>query len=272
MTTPVTPLMVDGDYLQVEQAGEWLTLWLNRPESRNALSEGMAEELLAVLEQVGQDPTVRGVTVRGRGGVFCAGGDLAGFRRMAEADRDTVVAMSEQAGRLFAAINALPQVTIAVVEGAAMAGGLGMVCCCDVALGTCDATFGFSETRIGITPAQIAPYVMARVGARVGRRLLLTGARFDGRKAADLGLLDDVLDDVAAVDAAELALRSDVLACAPGAVAATKSLLSALPDTPRDGMSRLAAENFADAFLSAEGREGVASFIEKRKPLWCRES
>ena len=263
---------VCGDHLLVEQQGEWLTVWFNQPEKRNPLSTAMTDELLVVLHEVARDRGIRGVTLRGKGGYFCAGGDLAGFHRMFEADRDTVIAMSEQAAVLFAAIDQLPQVTIALVEGAAMAGGLGLVCCCDVALGTRGAKFGFSETQIGITPAQIARYVVAKVGPAVARRLLVTAARFDGECAAQWGLLDIMEDDVSELEAREAALRQDVLRCAPGAIAATKALLRQLPETPAAEIPRLAGENFAYAFMSAEGREGIASFIEKRRPHWYREN
>lgn len=266
------PQTLRTDYLVIEQRDAWLTVWFNQPEKRNPLSTALTEELSAVLAQIAEDRGVRGVTFRGAGGYFCAGGDLQGFSRMAQADRETVIAMSHQAAELFGAINQLPQVTIAMVEGAAMAGGLGIVCCCDVALGTRGARFGFSETQIGITPAQIARYVMAKVGPAVARRLLLTAARFDGAGAEHYGLLDFTADDVAELEVLEADIRRDVLHCAPGAVAATKALLRQLPHTPAESVARLAGENFADAFLSAEGREGIASFVEKRKPHWYRES
>lgn len=263
---------MSSDVIVAEKSGEWLTLWFNQPEKRNPLSSAMSDALLAALNSAADDPSVRGVTLRGKGGFFCAGGDLSGFHQMAQADRETVVAMSEGAAQLFAALNAFPKVTVALVEGAAMAGGLGMVCCCDVALGTRDARFGFSETQIGITPAQIARYVLAKVGHAVGRRLMLTAARFDGDEAGRLGLLDFVADTAGDLEAVEAGIRRDVLRCAPGAVAATKQLLQQIPQTDSDAIPRLAAENFATAFKSEEGREGIASFVEKRKPIWNREN
>jgi isohexenylglutaconyl-CoA hydratase len=124
-------------------------------------------------------------------------------------------------------------VTIAVIEGAAMAGGLGVACCCDVTIGTADAKFAFSETRIGISPAQIARYVMQKCGESTGRRLMLSAARFAGEEAAaELGILDVVVPDAGELEAAEREIRADVLACAPGAVAATKTLIRTLPTLP----------------------------------------
>lgn len=262
---------VSGDYVFAELRQQWLTLRLNQPDKRNALSDGMISELLAVLNSAAADDSVRGVTLRGRGGVFCAGGDLASFRDMATASREQIIDTSMAAARLFSAINAFPKPTIALVEGAAMAGGLGIVCCCDVAFGIRSAMFGFSETRLGITPAQIAPYVVDRLGIATARRLLVTGARFDGDTAAGLGLLDGVANDVAELERLEDSVCDSVLRCAPGAIASTKQLLMQLSDTDRADIPRLAAENFATAMQSPEGLEGIAGFLEKRKPYWDPE-
>ena len=257
--------------IYVEHTDEWLTLWFNQPERRNPLSDALTHELHQALDDAAVNPAVRGVTLRGRGGFFCAGADLAGFRRMAAAKADDVVAMSLDVADLFRKIDGFPKLTVALVEGAAMAGGLGMVCCCDVSLGTQSARFGFSETQIGITPAQIARYVIAKVGFATGRRLMLTASRFDGIEAGRLGLLDSVAEDVNELESIEANIRRDVLRCAPGAVAATKLLIRRLRDLDDAAIPKMAAENFAGAFLSDEGREGVASFVEKRKPYWNRE-
>jgi isohexenylglutaconyl-CoA hydratase len=131
-----------------------------------------------------------------------------------------------------------------------------------------DAKFAFSETRIGITPAQIARYVLQKCGYAVGRRLMLTAARFKGAEAAALGVLDLAVDSVEALEDAERAIRSDVLGCAPGAIAACKELIVGMPQTPDDEKVIYAAENFSRCLQSDEGKEGVSSFIEKRKPRW----
>jgi isohexenylglutaconyl-CoA hydratase len=152
-----------------------------------------------------------------------------------------------------------------------MAGGLGVACCCDVTIGTADAKFAFSETRIGISPAQIARYVMQKCGESTGRRLMLSAARFAGEQAAALGIVDVVVPDADGLEAAEARIRADVLACAPGAVAATKTLIRTLPTLPDEQKMRFAAENFTDCLKGDEGVEGVASFLEKRKPNWHQE-
>lgn len=264
---------IDHQYetLELERDGEWLTVWFNRPEKRNPLSTTMTAELTGLFVALRDETDIRGVTLRGRGGFFCAGADLAGFHAMAQAPRDEVICLSESVAELFGALRAVPQVTVALVEGAAMAGGLGLACCCDVAIGLNDARFGFSETQIGITPAQIARYVLMKAGYATGRRLMVTASRFKGDAALEYGILDRVGDNTEALEEIERAIRADTMRCAPGAVAATKRLLDQIPETASEDIPRLAAENFTDCFLGEEGREGIASFNEKRKPVWFRE-
>ena len=150
-----------------------------------------------------------------------------------------------------------------------MAGGFGLACCGDVVIAEADARFSFSETMIGLTPAQISPFVLQRLGARLGRRLMVTGASLDGREAAAIGLADEAVEGAAAMDAAIARVAKQVRRSAPGAVANIKRLILAMPRLDRDAQKRAAAESFADAMLSEEGREGVASFVEKRKPNWA---
>ena len=264
----MTTQLPETESIQLELDSGWLTIWFNQPERRNPLTDTVVAELSRVFAVVVSDRTIRGITFRGRGGFFCAGGDLSGFRAIAEGAREQAMTTSTSIGELLSQINALPQVTVALIEGAAMAGGLGLACCCDVVLGTSDARFGFSETRIGITPAQIAPYVLQKCGYATGRRLMLTAARFDGVEAERVGVLDMVVSSAEALTLEEARIRADVLACAPGAVAACKSLLVALPDIPSQDRVHAAAENFSRCLQSEEGREGVSAFLEKRKPVW----
>ncbi|MEO3387915.1 enoyl-CoA hydratase-related protein [Mesorhizobium sp. CAU 1741] len=257
--------------LLLEQDDGWLTVWLNRPEARNALSNEMAEELHAVATVLRESADIRGVTFRGKGGTFCAGGDLKGFKAITEGGQDhaDVAAFSRRAGELFHAVNELPQVTVMLVEGAAMAGGLGLVCAGDVVAVTADAKFALTETMLGIPPAQIAPLIVQRVGLSAARRIMLTAARFDGNGALKLGIADEVVADAEGFAAFESALRKDVRKCAPGANAVTKQLVLAAPRLSRDEMLDRAADGFASCLLGEEGREGVASFLEKRKPRWA---
>lgn len=258
--------------LELERADDWLTVWLDRPASRNALDPAMTADLRSVFDAIAADASLRGVTLRGRGGVFCAGGDLKVFRAMADDDAtrfDTAVAHNLEAGQLFERINTLPQVVVVLVEGAAMAGGLGIACCADVVAVTRDAQFALTETTLGIPPAQIAPIVAARLGLATARRLMLTAARFGGDEARTLGLADFVAADVTELERIETGLRAQVRRCAPGANAATKAILLAARALQGDALRQFAAESFARALLGPEGREGLQAFLDKRPPRWA---
>lgn len=262
----------DTRHLELDLQRDWLSVWLNRPEARNALSAGMAEELRAVADVLRNRPDIRGVTFRGRGGVFCAGGDLKGFQSLMQAgvDHAQVADFSREGGLLFHEVNELPQVTVMLVEGAAMAGGLGLVCAGDVVAVTRDAQFALTETMLGIPPAQIAPLIVQRIGLSAARRIMLTGARFDGAEAQKIGIADHLTDDAAGLDTFEAGIRTSVRRCAPGANAVTKRIVLAAPHLARVEMLDAAADGFAACLLGDEGQEGVRAFLEKRKPVWAQ--
>ena len=241
---------------------------MNRPDKRNAMNDQMIDELMAAFAQLGANDDVRGVTMRGRGGFFCAGGDLNSFQvyQSDEKNLAETAAYNRRIGTMLDAFNHLPMTTIVLVEGAAIAGGLGLMCCADVIATTPDAKFSLTETMIGIPPAQIAPFVVARVGLSTARRIMLTGSRFDGTEAGRIGLADAVTDDL---EAFETGIRKGVMRCAPGANAATKALILGSTTVTRDEALDRAAESFSACLRSDEGREGVASFLEKRKPDWA---
>ncbi|MDP3737732.1 MAG: enoyl-CoA hydratase-related protein [Hyphomonadaceae bacterium] len=259
--------------LELELKSGWLTIWFNQPDNRNALSAELTGDLLNVLAAVRDDRKVRGITLRGRGGVFCAGADLKAFRSGhqggASGSREAVMEQSKRGAGMFDAVDTMPQVVIAIIEGAAMAGGFGLACCADVVICEAGAKFAMTETAIGLSPAQISPFVIQKLGFAIARRLMLTAARFDAREAQALGFADFVAEGMEAVEAIEMQIRKQVLKCAPGAVADTKALILALPRLDRTQTVQAAAENFAGRMLSDEGREGVASFVEKRKPKWA---
>lgn len=253
------------------QDGGWLTVAFNEPERRNPLTAERAADLVDLLNRVAPARRIRGITLKGEGGIFCAGGDLKAFkeRRAGEAGRDALVTDSQGGAALFERVYTQPQVVMASIEGAAMAGGLGLACCADIVLVTKDARFALSEVALGLIPAQIAPYLVERLGASTTRRLMLTAARFEGKVAGALGLADAVADDAAGLLEHEQAIRKAVLRCGPGAVAATKALLIDMPSYSRAAYSTAAAEAFADCVMSEEGAEGLAAFAEKRLPKWA---
>ena len=259
------------DELIVERNDGWLTLWMNRPAVRNALGAEMVAAMHAALETVRDDRSVRGITLRGKGGVFCAGGDLKSFRSSFQggASHAEIAASNSDAGEFFSYLNTMPQVVVMLIEGAAIAGGLGMACTGDVVAVAADAKFAITETSLGLPPAQIAPFVVQRIGLTAARRLMLTGARFDGREACRLGLADFVAEDAAGLDAIEADIRKSVRRCAPGANAVTKEIVLKAPRLPRKELIAFAGERFADCMLGAEAREGIAAFLDKRKPSWA---
>ncbi len=260
----------DTNFIQIERDKIWMTLWFNQPEKRNPMTDEAVAELMAVFKLLRDDRTVRGVTLRGRGQVFCAGGDLKSFQNDFQngASHGEVMKMSRGVAAFLDAFNSLPQVTISLVEGPALAGGFGLICCSDVVICHADAKFAMTETMIGLSPAQISPFVIQRLGYATARRLMLTGARFTGAESKELGLADFVGATEAELINYESQIKAQVLRCAPGAVADTKALLIALPQLTRDVAIEEAADNFAGRLRSDEAKEGLASFFEKRKPSW----
>ena len=257
--------------IELFRDGHWMTIRLNRPAQRNAMTRQMTSELTEALLALREDGSVRGITLRGNGGWFCAGGDLAEFKtdfQSGTPDRADIEAASRAAGKLFHLLNAMPQLTIALIEGGAMAGGLGLMCACDISVATHDAAFALTETTLGIPPAQIAPFVRARVGLAKARQLMLTAPRLTGTEAGLHGLVSSVVADAEALAAEEAKLREALRRCAPSAVAATKGILLGQSDE-KDARIATAASAFADGILSEEGREGVTSFFEKRPPSWA---
>ncbi|WP_164659616.1 enoyl-CoA hydratase/isomerase family protein [Tropicibacter sp. Alg240-R139] len=262
-------MLPTSQHLELEQDGAWLTVWFNEPEKRNPLTNDRVEALIALCGAL-QTATIRGVTFRGRGGIFCAGGDLKSFKTVFQggASKDDVVALSLRAADLFDAVAALPQFTVMAVEGAVMAGGFGLACIGDMVIAAEGTKFSLSETRIGLTPAQIAPFVVARLGMPAARRMMLTGAMMGTEAAQDVGLVDQVTDDM---DAALVAQQKKVMAAAPHALAAIKQQLLAVPFQTREEQRQMAANTFADRMLSDEAREGISAFFDKRKPIWAEE-
>ena len=262
----------DVQDLVLEHEGSVLTVWFNRPEAKNALSAEMVESLDAVLDAVHDDRSIRAIVIRGRGGVFCAGGDIKGFKSGAqggEPDPAEVARGNRRFGELMQKLNEQPQTVIMLVDGAAIGGGLGLACVGDVTIVTEDARFRLSETSLGIPPAQIAPFVTERVGLTHARRLMLTGAKFTGLEAVDYGIAHLVAADSDDLQTQCDAVLKQLSFCAPGANAVTKSIVFETGRMSRSDALDFAAAGFADCMLSDEGREGVAAFVEKRKPRWA---
>jgi methylglutaconyl-CoA hydratase len=244
------------------------TLTLNRPNVRNAFDDALIAELTACLRRVAADSTMRVVVLTGSGESFSAGGDLNWMRRMAGFSDGENRADALALATLLRTLDELQKPTVARVNGAAFAGGLGLVACCDIAVAAEEAVFSLSEARLGLVPATIGPYVVAAIGARASRRYFLTAERFSAGEARRIGLVHEVAPR-ASLDAAVEKVVAALLEAAPGAQARAKRLIAEVRSRPlSDTTMALTAEVIANARASAEGQEGLAAFFEKRKPNW----
>jgi methylglutaconyl-CoA hydratase len=247
--------------LKIEREGGVARLWLARPERRNALDEALIDALGAALRRLGEDEAVRVVVLGGRGKAFCAGADLEWMSRAAGYGREENIADAERFARLLATLDASPKPTIARLHGACYAGALGLAAACDIALATEDCRFCFSETRLGIVPAMISPYVLRAVGHRAGLRWMTTAEPFDAATALAIGLVSEVVP-AAGIDARVAAIAAALEACGPRAVAETKRLLRDIGGRPIDAaVVRRTAECIADARASDEAKSRIGAVL-----------
>lgn len=269
--------VLEDDSIKLEQTGSILKIWLNRPESRNAMSLKMVKSIVNVFNAIADDVSIRAVIFRGHGNHFCAGGDIkdmAGIRAeaMNAGSNKSYIDFNRQFGAMIELVDQAPQTVVAILEGAVLGGGFGLACVSDVAIAHKDAQFGLPETGLGILPAQIAPFVVKRVGLTQARRLALLGARFDGKKALQFGVVHEVAENENELEQLIETTLEQVKRVAPLASRATKALLHRASTS--ESLSTLlddAAAQFANAVNSAEGMEGTMAFIQKRKPTWADE-
>jgi methylglutaconyl-CoA hydratase len=241
---------------------------LNRPDVHNAFDETLIAELTDALRALDAEPTVRVVVLLGSGRSFCAGADLNWMRRMADYGTSENLADARALARLLATLAGLSKPTIARVHGNAFGGGVGLVACCDIAIGAVDATFALSEARLGLIPATIGPYVVEAIGARAARRFFLTAERFTAAEAYRIGLLHD-LAPLPELDARINELLGALMVAGPRAQAEAKKLVRTLGGRPIDAaVIEATAKHIAAVRASPEGREGVAAFLGKRAAAW----
>jgi len=258
-------------WLLLQRSGFTLTVTMNRPEARNAMILGMAEELSAVFAAVAPDRTLGAIVLRGAGRHFSAGGDLKDIFDAIdkpEGEADPLYRTNRFFGELLMQVDAQPQVTISVVQGAARGGAFGLACVSDVVIAHADATFAMPETGLGLPAAQVIPFVAARLGKHMARRLATTGIPMDSAEAHRLGLLFAVGADDAAMDATLATVLAAVKERAPGAVADAKQLIARVG---RDATTRILDDGGRLVAASArrgEGAEGLKAFVEKRRPKW----
>lgn len=244
------------------------TLWLDRADKNNAFNATMIRELIDALDRVKDHPELRFLILRGRGKHFSAGADLAWMREAAELDYDANLTDAHELGELMYNLYHLPLPTLAVVQGAAFGGAVGLAACCDIAIGAEDALFSLSEVRIGLAPAVISPFVVKAIGERAARRYALSAERFTGPRARELGLLAECYP-AAELDAALERWIADLQLNSPQAMKATKDLLGEVGSGALSPALRRHTESaIARLRVSQEGQEGLRAFLEKRSPAW----
>lgn len=257
------------DRLQIERDARGVVhLWLNRPDVHNAFDEALIETLQQTFLSLDADDSVRVIVLGGRGKSFCAGGDLGWMQRMAQYDAAENLADASRLAAMLHALNTLRKPTIARIHGAALAGAMGLVSACDIAVATPAASFGTTEVRMGLIPATISPYVIRAIGERASRRYFQTAERFDAQEALRLGLVHEVVA-VEALDQRIAQWVDHLLAGAPQALAASKQLVADVAGRPIDAaLMADTSRRIADTRGTREAREGITAFFDKRKPSW----
>lgn len=261
--------MTDFTTVQLEKDPRgFATLWLSRPEKNNAFNAEMIRELILAIDTIAADKTLRFLLLRGRGKHFSAGADLAWMQASAKLDYNANLNDARELAELMYNLNALKIPTLAVVQGAAFGGAVGLVSCCDMAIGADDALFSLSEVRIGLAPAVISPFVVQALGERAARRYALTAERFSGNRARELGLLAEAYP-AAELDAQVEGWVNNLLLNSPQAMQASKDLLREVASGVLNPALRRYTENaIARIRVSPEGQEGLNAFLEKRTPAW----
>lgn len=259
--------------IELEQEGSILTLWLNRPESRNAMSLNMVKAIQQVFKTIQDDISIRAVILRGKDGHFCAGGDIKDMAQLrgeatSVGSNQPYVDFNRQFGHMLEQVDQAPQTVVAVLEGAVLGGGFGLACVSDIAISLADAKFGLPETGLGVIPAQIAPFVVKRIGLTQARRLALLGARFEGHTALKVGVVHEVVENEKALEVLLIETIQQINRTAPQASRVTKALLHRTLNEALTPLLDDAAQQFANAVGGEEGIEGTMAFIQKRHPNW----
>jgi methylglutaconyl-CoA hydratase len=278
MSNPIVDPLVEvvdtsatTDLVRIEATVEGaVTVVLNRAARRNAFDADLISALEEAFRTLSGAEGVRVVFVRGAGGVFCAGADLAWMREAVDRTEGENRDDAFELARMLKQLWDLPQLTVALVEGAAFGGGAGLAAACDLAVATADTRFSFSEAKLGLVPGTIAPYVVQAIGPRQARGLFATARIFDTAFAERIGLVSEVVADAEALQAAHDRIATEILACGPEAVAACKRLVADVYGREIDhGLMDLTARRIAAARVGEEGQEGVRAFLERRQPRWA---
>jgi len=268
--------MLDQAYtaIKLEREDHILHLTLDRPQARNAMSLTMVKELAQVFTYLEGDLSIRAVVLRGEGGSFCAGGDIKDMASAraaaAKSDTDPYFELNKTFGELILQMNQIPQVVIAILDGAVLGGGFGLACVTDVAIATSTAMFAMPETTLGIPPAQIAPFVVKRIGLTQARRLALLGSRFGGEESVQLGISHFYAKDEDEVQRLLGQTLDQLKKCAPHANAMTKKLMLKAADNEAESLIEDAAKAFSEAVQGKEGMAGTMAFVQKQPAPWAK--
>jgi methylglutaconyl-CoA hydratase len=255
--------------LRIERSDGVATITLDRPEVGNALNDELAAGMVTALKKAGEDASVRVVVLTGAGKVFSAGADLRWMSQMRDAGMEANVADAHRTQKLFATIAELPRPVIARVNGPARGGGVGLFAAADVVVAAAEVSFAFTEVRLGIVPAMIAPFVIARIGPSRARRLFCTAETFSAAEALAWGLVDRVTP-AAELDVAVAQVAGELKKGGPMAIAEAKTLVHDVMAAPPATVGSLTAERIARLRACAEAEEGMTAFLEKRAPRWTR--
>ena len=252
--------------LQIENRNSALWVQLNRPDVRNAFNPKMIEELTKIAELITKD--VRAVVLSGAGKVFCAGADLNWMKQSLNLNREQNLEDAQRLADMLLALDRLPVPMVGMIHGSALGGGVGLVSICDYTVAVSDTQFSFSEVRLGIVPACIAPFVIRKIGAGHARALFTTAEKFDAKKAYDIGLIHAVVSNNDELMQFASKKVEDIKECSPNALRTAKKLIFDLMTTDDHRELQMVAEVLAEVRVSEEGQEGVRAFLEKRRPAW----
>jgi methylglutaconyl-CoA hydratase len=266
---------MDAETLDLSVQGPVLHARLNRPDVHNAFNSALISELTQLFLALADMEAVRAVVLGGNGKSFCAGADVGMMQRAAELTLEENRQEALALAALFHAVSNCPQPVVARVHGAALGGGAGLVACADVVVAECASVFGFTEVKLGILPAVISPFVMARIGASAARAHFVMGDRFGVAEALRIGLVHKAASDMTGLDETVDKVVAELLTSAPGAVARAKQLVRDL-DVPNllgsEALLDMTTKLIAERRASDEGKEGMAAFLERRKPKWAVEA
>ena len=257
--------------IKTDYKNNWLYIWLNRPESKNALSKKMINELIELMELSGLEKNIRGILLTGIDNSFCSGADLKEFKNLlihGKPQKSKVISSSLEIAKLLKSLSSLPKIVVSCINGPALAGGFGLACCSDFIFSTEISKFGISEVKIGLTPAQIAPYVINRIGIQNAKKLMLTGDKFGPCEGINNGFLDKVFKNEEEMFTYIDQLIKKLNSSSPNATKITKNILLSIHNSLSNDFSEIAAQRFYESMLHGDTLEGLNAFLDKRKPKW----